>query len=163
MTADDIAFAELPALQRLLAKKRLSSLELTDLYLARLERFGETYGAVVSILHERARAEAKRADRERAKGTIRGPLHGIPYGAKDLLATPDAPTTWGAQPFRNQRFDFDATVVRRLRDAGAVLAAKLSMVELAGGFGYNNADASITGPGRTPWNAAFWSGGSSSG
>lgn len=163
MTEDDVAFADLAALQRLLTKKRLSSLELTDLFLARLERYGGAYGAVVTLMPERARKEARRADRERAAGKLRGPLHGIPYGAKDLLATPDAPTTWGAQPFRNQRFDFDATVVRRLRDAGAVLAAKLSMVELAGGFGYNHADASITGPGRTPWNAAFWSGGSSSG
>jgi len=94
---------------------------------------------------------------------VRGPLHGIPYGVKDLLATPDAPTTWGAQPYRNQRFAFDATVVKKLADAGAVLLAKLAMVELAGGFGYGDADASFTGPGRTPWNRDYWSGGSSSG
>ncbi|HYZ16737.1 MAG TPA: amidase, partial [Candidatus Acidoferrum sp.] len=96
-------------------------------------------------------------------GHVRGPLHGIPYGVKDLLATPDAPTTWGAQPYREQRFDFDATVVKKLGDAGAVLLAKLAMVELAGGFGYDSADASFTGPGRTPWNWHYWSGGSSSG
>ena len=82
---------------------------------------------------------------------------------KDLLATPDAPTTWGAQPYRTQRFAFDATVVKKLTAAGAVLLAKLAMVELAGGFGYGDADASFTGPGRTPWNPDFWSGGSSSG
>jgi aspartyl-tRNA(Asn)/glutamyl-tRNA(Gln) amidotransferase subunit A len=82
---------------------------------------------------------------------------------KDLLATKGIPTTWGAQPFRDQMFDHDATVVTKLRAAGAVLVAKLAMVELAGGFGYNNADASFTGPGRTPWNTEFWSGGSSSG
>ncbi|MGD1065534.1 MAG: amidase family protein, partial [Vulcanimicrobiaceae bacterium] len=141
MTDEDIAFSEVAELQRLLTAKRLSSLELTNLYLARLERYGPVYNGVVTILHERARREARRADRERARGTMRGPLHGIPYGVKDLLATPDAPTTWGAQPYRRQRFDFDATVVRRLSDAGAVLLAKLAMVELAGGFGYDEADA----------------------
>ena len=163
MNAEDLAFADIVEQQRLLTRKTISSLELTNVYLARLETYGDVYGAVVTILHERARREARRADRERAAGRIRGPLHGIPYGAKDLLATPDAPTTWGAAPYRNQRFDFDATVIRRLTDAGAVLLAKLAMVELAGGFGYRDADASFTGPGRTPWNAAYWSGGSSSG
>lgn len=160
---DDLAFADIATLQRALARKAVSSLELTNGYLARLETYGGTYNAVVTILHERARREAARADRERAAGHIRGPLHGIPYGVKDLLATPDAPTTWGAAPYRNQRFDFDATVVKKLSDAGAVLLAKLAMVELAGGFGYGDADASFTGPGRTPWNRAYWSGGSSSG
>jgi aspartyl-tRNA(Asn)/glutamyl-tRNA(Gln) amidotransferase subunit A len=163
VTEGDLAFGDIVELQRLLAKKTISSLELTNLYLTRLETYGAVYGAVVTILHERARREARRADRERAAGRVRGPLHGIPYGVKDLLATPDAPTTWGAEPFRRQRFDFDATVVRRLTDAGAVLLAKLAMIELAGGFGYNGTDASFTGPGRTPWNAAYWSGGSSSG
>ncbi len=90
-------------------------------------------------------------------------MHGIPYGVKDLLATRGIPTTWGAAPYRKQVFDHDATVVRKLRDAGAVLLGKLAMVELAGGFGYNNADASFTGPGLTPWNTRYWSGGSSSG
>ncbi len=163
MTPDDIAFADATTLQRLMTARRISSLELTNLYLARLEKYGAAYGAVVTIMHDRARREAKRADRERRSGIVRGPLHGIPYGAKDLLATVDAPTTWGAAPFRTQQFDFDATVVKRLQDAGAVLLAKLSMVELAGGFGYNEADASFTGPGRTPWNRDYWSGGSSSG
>ncbi len=163
MTQDDIAFADVAELQRLLQRKALSSLELTELYLARLSRYGPAYNAVVTITPERARREARRADAERAAGTIRGPLHGIPYGVKDLLATKDAPTTWGAAPYRHQRFDYDATVVRKLGDAGAVLLAKLAMVELAGGFGYNEADASFTGPGRTPWNRAYWSGGSSSG
>ena len=95
---------------------------------------------------------------------MKGPLHGIPYGAKDLLATSDGiPTTWGAVPFRNQTFDYDATVIKKLANAGAVLGAKLSMVELAGGMGYHQPDASITGPGRNPWDAEAWSGGSSSG
>jgi aspartyl-tRNA(Asn)/glutamyl-tRNA(Gln) amidotransferase subunit A len=160
---DDLAFADATALGRSLARGSVSSLELTDLYLARLERYGATYGAVVTIMHERARAEAKRADRERALGRARGPLHGVPYGVKDLLATNGAPTTWGAAPYRDQRFGYDAAVVKKLEAAGAVLLGKLAMVELAGGFGYNDADASFTGPGRTPWNRAFWSGGSSSG
>ncbi|MBC5810608.1 MAG: amidase [Candidatus Eremiobacteraeota bacterium] len=163
MTPEDYAFADIATLGRELARKRVSSLELTNLYLARLERYGQHYGAVVTIMYERARAEAKRADRERAAGRVRGPLHGIPYGVKDLLAARGAPTTWGAEPFRTQRFDEDATVVRKLHDAGAVLLAKLAMVELAGGFGYDEADASFTGPGRTPWNRDYWSGGSSSG
>ncbi len=114
-------------------------------------------------MHERALREARAADKELAAGNIRGPLHGVPYGVKDLLAAVGAPTTWGAAPYRKQVFDYDGTVVRRLKDAGAVLCAKLAMVELAGAFGYNDADASFTGPGRTPWNRAFWSGGSSSG
>jgi aspartyl-tRNA(Asn)/glutamyl-tRNA(Gln) amidotransferase subunit A len=163
MTHDDLAFSDVVALQRLLTTRAVSSVELTELYLKRLEQHGHVFNAVVTILHDRARREAKRADAERARGRVRGPLHGIPYGVKDLLATPDAPTTWGAQPYRHQRFGFDATVVKRLTAAGAVLLAKLAMVELAGGFGYGAADASFTGPGRTPWNANFWSGGSSSG
>src|SRR5205823_661195 len=107
--------------------------------------------------------QARAADREIKAGRYRGPLHGVPYGVKDLLATKGIPTTWGAEPYRERVFDYDATVVKKLREAGAVLVAKLAMVELAGGFGYNNADASFTGPGRTPWNMNYWSGGSSSG
>src|SRR2546423_13136008 len=114
-------------------------------------------------MRQSALSEAQAALGEINSGRYRGPLHGIPYGVKDLLATKGIPTTWGAEPYRNQVFDHDATVVRKLRDAGAVLVAKLAMVELAGGFGYNNADASFTGPGRTPWNMNYWSGGSSSG
>jgi aspartyl-tRNA(Asn)/glutamyl-tRNA(Gln) amidotransferase subunit A len=163
VTGDDIAYSTITELQALLTAKTISSVELTQLYLDRLEKYGPVYNAVVSILHERGLREAKRSDRERARGTVRGPLHGIPYGVKDLLATPDAPTTWGAAPYRRQRFDYDATVVAKLTAAGAVLIAKLAMIELAGGFGYNDADASFTGPARTPWNPAFWAGGSSSG
>jgi len=163
MTDEDLAFADCVALQRLLSRRAVSSLELTNLYLARLEKYGGAYNAVVSLMPERARAEAKRADTERAAGKVRGPLHGIPYGVKDLLAVVGARTTWGAEPYRKQRFNYDATVVRKLGEAGAVLLAKLAMVELAGGFGYNEANASFTGPGRTPWNRDYWSGGSSSG
>lgn len=163
MTPEDLAFSDCAQLAALLKSKSVSSVELTKLYLDRLAKYGPRYGALVTLMPERAMREAKRADAERARGEIKSPLHGIPYGVKDLLATVDAPTTWGAAPYRTQHFDFDATVVRKLGHAGAVLIAKLAMVELAGGFGYGDADASFTGPGRSPWNRDFWSGGSSSG
>lgn len=156
-------YATLAELGAALRKREVSSLELTRFYLDRLEKHGTALGAVVTITRERAESEARRADAEIAKGKWRGPLHGIPYGVKDLLATKGIPTTWGAEPYRGQVFDFDAEVVRRLGEAGAVLCAKLAMVELAGGFGYDTADASFTGPGRSPWNTGHWSGGSSSG
>src|SRR5437667_4564759 len=111
---------------------------------------------------ERALDEARRADRALAKKDG-GPLTGVPYGAKDLLAARGAPTTWGAPPYRDQIFGQDATVVAKLKKSGAVLAAKLAMVELAGGGGYRYPSASLQGPGRNPWNTERWSGGSSSG
>jgi aspartyl-tRNA(Asn)/glutamyl-tRNA(Gln) amidotransferase subunit A len=143
--------------------RRLSPVELTEGCLDRLQRHGPRYNAVVTLMREPAMREARLAEREIRAAKIRGPLHGVPYGIKDLVATRGVPTTWGASPFRHQRFDYDATVVERLRAAGAILVAKLAMVELAGGMGYNHADASFTGPGLTPWNTRFWSGGSSSG
>ncbi|PWU25178.1 MAG: amidase [Candidatus Rokuibacteriota bacterium] len=137
---------------------------LAEIFLDRLERLGPRYNAVVTLTRDRAMAQAREAEREIAAGRYRGPLHGIPYGAKDLLATSGGiPTTWGAAPFREQRFDYDATVVKRLEEAGAVLVAKLAMVELAGGMGYRQPHASFTGPGINPWNLTAWSGGSSSG
>jgi len=158
------AYATIDELGAMLRGKQTTSVELTKFYLDRLEKLGPKLNAVVTITRERAMEEAKRADADFASGNHRGrPLLGIPYGVKDLLATKGIPTTYGAEPYRNQVFDYDATVIERLTKAGAVLAAKLAMVELAGGFGYNNADASFTGPGRTPWNTEFWSGGSSSG
>lgn len=158
------AYSTISELGRALRAKEVSSVELTNLYLDRLEKHGPTLGAVVTITRERALREAQAADADLAAGNVRNrPLLGIPYGVKDLLAAKGAPTTWGAEPYRNQWLDYDAAVVEKLTAAGAVLVAKLAMVELAGGFGYNNADASFTGPGRTPWNLDFWSGGSSSG
>ncbi|HEX8170379.1 MAG TPA: amidase [Thermoanaerobaculia bacterium] len=158
------AFSSLDELASALRARSVSSVELTKFFLDRLERFGAQLGAVVTITRERALAEAAAADRLLAAGeTQNKPLLGIPYGVKDLLATKGIPTTYGAEPLREQVFNYDATVIERLTRAGAVLVAKLAMVELAGGFGYNNADASFTGPGRTPWNREFWSGGSSSG
>jgi aspartyl-tRNA(Asn)/glutamyl-tRNA(Gln) amidotransferase subunit A len=159
----DPSFLTIPELGGLLRSHRVSAVELTGHFLDRLERLGPRYNAVVRVLREAALAEAAERDRELAGGRIRGPLHGIPYGVKDLLATEGAPTTWGAQPYRDQMLKGDATVVQRLRRAGAVLCAKLAMVELAGGMGYNQAFASFTGPGKTPWDPSRWSGGSSSG
>jgi len=160
---EDVLYLSVRELGDALRARRFSPVELAESYLARLEQYGERLGAVVTITRERALREAEQAEREIARGRYRGPLHGIPYGAKDLLAAKGYPTTWGAAPYREQRFDFDATVIERLGEAGAVLVAKLAMVELAGGMGYNQANASFTGPGRTPWNLQYWSGGSSSG
>ena len=160
---EELLYAPITELAPLLRERKITSAALTDAYLERLDKFGEKLGAVVTITKELAKKEAERADAEIKADVYRGPLHGIPYGVKDLLATKGIPTTWGAEPFKEQVFDHDATVIRKLRGAGAVLVAKLAMVELAGGFGYGNADASFTGPGRTPWNRDYWSGGSSSG
>ena len=160
---EDVLYLSVRELGQRLRARKLSPVELTEGYLERLENLGPRLGAVVTITHDLARKEARAAEDEIRQKKYRGPLHGIPYGLKDLAATRGIGTTWGAEPFRKQVFDYDATVVRKLRDAGAILVAKLAMVELAGSFGYNNADASFTGPGRTPWNTDFWSGGSSSG
>ncbi len=159
----DLLFLPLRQLAAMLRKRELSPVALTEVSLHRLETLGPKYNAVVTVMRQSALDEARIAEAEIRAGRIRGPLHGVPYGVKDLLATKGVPTTWGAEPYRNQVFDYDATVVRRLREAGAVLVAKLAMVELAGGMGYDHADASFTGPGLTPWNTGFWSGGSSSG
>src|SRR5439155_921770 len=143
--------------------RAVSPVALTETFLERLERLGPRYNAVVTLTRDRALAQARRAEHEVAAGRWRGPLHGIPFGAKDLLAATGAPTTWGAAPLRAQTFDGDATVIRRLEDAGAVLVAKLAMVELAGGMGYRQPHASFTGPGISPWGDDAWSGGASSG
>jgi len=156
-------FRPLGELAEALRTRRTSPVALAETFLDRLERLGPRYNAVVTVTRERALAQARRAESEIASGGWRGPLHGIPYGAKDLLATAGGiPTSWGAAPLRSQTFATDATVIRRLEDAGAVLVAKLAMVELAGGMGYRQPNASFTGPGISPWGNT-WSGGSSSG
>ena len=137
-------------------------MELADEFCDLLEKVGPSYNAVATVTRVRARREAQRADAAITRRDAR-PLLGIPYGAKDLLAAKGAPTTWGAPPYRDQVFDEDATAVARLAKAGSVLAAKLAMVELAGGGGYRYPSASLQGPGRNPWNRERWSGGSSSG
>jgi aspartyl-tRNA(Asn)/glutamyl-tRNA(Gln) amidotransferase subunit A len=156
-------YAPVSELAAQIRARKLSPVELTEAYLQRLETVGRRLNAVAYVMRETALKEARAAEDEIKRGRYRGPLHGIPYGAKDLCATREAPTTWGATPYKEQRFDYDATVVTRLREAGAILIGKLAMIELAGGMGYNQADASWTGACRTPWNTGFWSGGSSSG
>jgi len=143
---------------------RTSPVELTEAFLERLEDLGPKYNSVVTVTRDRADSQARRAEREMESGSYRGPLHGIPYGAKDLLATSGGiPTSWGAAPMRGQTFEHDATVIERLEEAGSILAAKLAMIELAGGAGYRQPHASFTGPPRNPWNPETWTGGSSSG
>ncbi len=158
---NDVRYSTVAELAHGLKRKQFSAVELATATLALLDTHGPRYNAIAAVMHERALDEAARADR--ASGTTRSALHGVPYGAKDLVAARGAPTTWGAPPYRDQRFDEDATVLTKLRRTGAVLAAKLAMVELAGGGGYRYPSASLQGPGRNPWNTGRWSGGSSSG
>lgn len=163
MDRADLHFAGVSDLGRLLRAKKVSSVELTRRFLDRLAARGPRYNALAELTPDLALREARRADAALRRGTVRSPLVGIPYGAKDLLATKGIPTRWGAAPYRDQVFDDDATVITRLRSAGAVLIGKLAMVELAGGGGYHYASASLHGPGLNPWNLHRWSGGSSSG
>ena len=144
-SVEDLAFATVPQLAELIRAKKVSSLELTRMYLGRLKRYGPKLLCVVTLTEDLALKQASDADAEIRRGKYRGPLHGIPWGAKDLFATRGIKTTWGAEPYRDQVIDYDATVVERLRDAGAVLVAKLSMGALAQGprwFG---------GVTRNPW------------
>ena len=122
---EDLAFASVRELAELARTKKVSSVALTEMYLGRLKRFDPNLKFVVTLTEERARAKAKKADAEMAAGKYRGPLHGLPWGAKDLLATKGYRTTWGAGGFENQMIDEDATVVKRLDEAGAVLVAKI--------------------------------------
>ncbi|HXI16963.1 MAG TPA: amidase [Chloroflexota bacterium] len=169
MSDQDLAFAGVAQLGRLLREQRVSSYELAELFLTRLATLGPSFNAVASLTPERALAEARKADTRLRRSGVDGAkdsgnaLLGIPYGAKDLLAARGASTTWGAPPYRDQVFAEDAAVVEKLKRAGAVLAAKLAMVELAGGGGYRYPSASLHGPGLNPWNREYWAGGSSSG
>ena len=163
MTSSPV-FMSIRALGDLIRTRQISPVELVRTFLARLDTLGPTYNAVVTITRDLALEQARAAEKDIAAGQYKGPLHGIPYGAKDLLATGGGiPTTWGAAPFRDRQFGYDAAVIRKLTEAGAVLVAKLAMVELAGGMGYRQPNASCTGPGVNPWDTTRWSGGSSSG
>ena len=154
---DDLAFLPVTVLSGLIARREVSSMDLTKMYLARLEKHGPRLNCVVTLTKDLALEQAAAADREIKAGRYRGPLHGIPWGAKDLFATKGIPTTFGAAPFQKQVIDYDATVVERLRDAGAVLVAKLSMGALAQG------DQWFGGRTRNPWNPEQGSSGSSAG
>ncbi len=151
------AFATVRELAELLRTRRITSLELTRMYLTRLKRYDPRLHFVVTLTEDRALKQAATADAEIAAGAYRGPLHGIPWGAKDLLSVKGYPTTWGAAGFERQTFDTDATVVQRLDAAGAILIAKLSMGALAQG------DLWFGGRTRNPWNTRQGSSGSSAG
>jgi Asp-tRNA(Asn)/Glu-tRNA(Gln) amidotransferase A subunit family amidase len=155
--ADELAFMPVAHLAALLRSGEITSRELTERALARLKKFDPVLSAVVTLTEERALKQADAADAELKVGRWRGPLHGVPWGAKDLLAVRGYPTTWGAAPLREQRFDEDAEVVRRLDAAGAVLVAKLSLGALA------NNDGWFGGQTKCPWNIAMGSSGSSAG
>ena len=143
--------------------RKISPVELTESYLERSRQLGARWNAYATLTPELALEQARAAEKEIAAGKYRGPLHGIPFAAKDLLAVNGYPTTWGARPYANQKFDFNATVIERLHAAGAILIGKAAMIELAGGMGYRFASASATGPAHNPWNEGCWTCGSSSG
>ena len=154
---DELAFAPVTQLSELVRSRKVKPTELTEMYLSRLKRFDPQLHCVITLTEDRARAQAKAADSEIARGKYRGPLHGIPWGAKDLLAVKGYPTTWGAGLYKDQMFDYDATVVKRLDEAGAILVAKLTLGALAQG------DVWYGERTRNPWNPATGSSGSSAG
>ncbi|MBA3578497.1 MAG: amidase [Gemmatimonadaceae bacterium] len=154
---EELAFASVAELGALLRARRITSTQLTGMYLARIRRLDPSLHSVITLTEERALAQARVADAEITRGRYRGPLHGIPWGAKDLLAVRGYRTTWGAGPYREQTIDEDATVVQRLDAAGAVLLAKLSLGELAQG------DVWFGGMTRNPWKLDQGSSGSSAG
>jgi aspartyl-tRNA(Asn)/glutamyl-tRNA(Gln) amidotransferase subunit A len=160
---DDLFYSTIPELQALLRAGKMSCQELVRAYLDRIKQLDSKLNAFITVTEVLAVEQAQRVDREIRNQTSLGPLHGIPYGAKDLLATKGIPTTWGSRIFAKQVFDYDATVVGRLRDAGAVLIGKLNMIEFAGGTGYKFGSASATGATHNPWDLSRWAGGSSSG
>jgi aspartyl-tRNA(Asn)/glutamyl-tRNA(Gln) amidotransferase subunit A len=160
---DDIFFASITELNERLRKKEFSAVELAKAFSDRVERLGPKYNALALSLRDHARRTAKDVDGDIKRDRLRGPLQGIPFGAKDLLAFPKQPTTWGAKPYAAQVFDYTATVLSKLEKTGSILTSKLAMVELAGGPSYRYASASLTGPGLNPWDTTRWSGGSSSG
>lgn len=154
---EELAFFPVYKLATLIKNKKITSVELTQLYLARIKKYKDTLECVISITEAQALEQAKTADEEIAKGIYRGPLHGIPYGIKDLLAVAGTKTTWGAGPYKDQTIDITATVVSKLEAAGAVLVAKLTLGSLAMG------DIWYGGKTRNPWNLDQGSSGSSAG
>ena len=154
---EEVAYWPVRDLAELIRSKQVTSTELTAMYLERLKRFGPKLECVVTLTEEHAMAQARRADDEIKKGKYRGPLHGIPYGAKDLLAVKGIKTTWGSVPYKEQTIDETATVIQKLDNAGAVMVAKLTLGELAWG------DVWFGGMTRNPWNTEEGSSGSSAG
>lgn len=163
MLSEDILYLTVAELAERIRGKKISPVELTESYLERSRKLGARLNAYATLTPELAMKQARAAEKEIGAGKYRGPLHGIPYAAKDLLAVKGYPTTWGARPYAQQRLEYDAAVVSRLEEAGAVLIGKAAMVELAGGLGYRFATASASGAAKNPWNEDHWTCGSSSG
>src|SRR5437868_6020471 len=163
MISTDILFLSVRELGHRIKAKRISPVELTEAYLERGRTLGVRLNAYATLTPDLALQQARAAEAEIKVGKYRGPLHGIPYAAKDLLAVKGYPTQWGARPYANQKFDQDATVIKKLEQAGAILLGKAAMIELAGGMGYRFASASISGAAKNPWNEGCWTCGSSSG
>lgn len=160
---EDVFFQSIAELNQRLKEREFTAVELARAFAVRLETLGPRYNALALSLHHEALKAAKNVAEEMKRERYRGPLQGIPFGAKDLLAYAGQPTAWGARPYAGQVFDYTATVLTKLNKAGSLLIGKLAMVELAGGPSYRYASASVTGPGLNPWDRTRWSGGSSSG
>jgi aspartyl-tRNA(Asn)/glutamyl-tRNA(Gln) amidotransferase subunit A len=163
MPGDELFYLSVSELAKRIEAKKLSPVDLTQAYLDRSQKLGPRFNAYARLTPEIALEQANAAEKEIHRGHYRGPLHGIPYAAKDLLAVKALPTTWGAKPYANQVFDYNATVIEHLNRVGAVMLGKASMIELAGGMGYRFASASLQGEARNPWDTACWTCGSSSG
>ncbi len=163
MIGAEVLYLSVRELGERIRTRQLSPVELTQAYLDRDKEYGHKLNAFAMILADLALEQAAQAEAEIKQGHYRGPLHGIPYAAKDLLAVKDYPTTWGALPLRRQVFHYDATVIRKLNEAGAILLGKAAMIELAGGLGYRFASAAWTKAAKNPWNLECWTCGSSSG
>jgi aspartyl-tRNA(Asn)/glutamyl-tRNA(Gln) amidotransferase subunit A len=163
MPAEELFYLPLSELAKRIETKKLSPVELTQIYLDRSAKFGSRLNAYARLMPESALEQAKAAEKEIQRGHYRGPLHGIPYAAKDLLAVNGVPTTWGAKPYADQVLDYDATVIEHLNRVGAILIGKAAMIELAGGMGYRFASASLQGAAKNPWDTKCWTCGSSSG
>ncbi len=159
----DVFWLSIGEIHAKLVAREFSCKELTQAWLERLEKKGPKYNALALSLRKPAISRAKDIDKELKRGRTRGPLQGVPYGAKDLLSYGKYPTQWGAKPFAGQVFEDHATAIAKLDKAGAICLGKLGMVELAGGGGYRYPAASLTGPGLNPWDTGRWAGGSSSG
>jgi aspartyl-tRNA(Asn)/glutamyl-tRNA(Gln) amidotransferase subunit A len=161
--SEDIFFLSVRELGDRIRTGKLSPVELAEGFLDRSQRLGHKLNAYAAITRNLALQQARAAEKEIKGGHYRGALHGVPYAVKDLVAVTGYPTTWGARPYAMQKFDFNATVIERLNHAGAVLIGKAAMIELAGGLGYSDGNASLTGPCKNPWDTAYWTCGSSSG
>ena len=163
MLSESVLYSPISELAKRIQSKQLSPVELTESYLARSEALGPKLNAYARLTPDLALDQAHAAEKDIQRGHYRGPLHGIPYAAKDLLAVKGLPTTWGAKPFADQAFEYNATVIEHLHNVGAILLGKAAMIELAGGMGYMFASASLQGETKNPWDQTCWTCGSSSG